>query len=102
VAATLILKRGSAWSGGVSAMMKWMIVIMIFGTQPVKTALMFDTLQECSGIVDVIRKQQADAYNAALAWAKKQDVVGDLKRFETDRTRVLGLANTPTCIPHRP
>lgn len=84
--------------------MKWMIVMIVLGTQPVKTDLLFDTLRECRGVIDVIQKQVADEYNAALAWAKKQDasVIGDLNRWQAVQMRVLGLENTPTCIPHHP
>lgn len=84
--------------------MKWMIVMIVLGTQPVKTDLLFDTLRECSGVVDVIQQKIADEYNAAIAWGKKQpaSVVGDFKNFQAVRMRVLGMENTPTCIPHHP
>ncbi len=68
--------------------MKWMIVMIVLGTQPVKTNLLFEDLKTCSGVVDVIRQQQAEAYNAAIG------------RFQANRMRVFGMENTPTCIPH--
>jgi hypothetical protein len=81
--------------------MKWMIVMIVLGTQPVKTNLLFEDLKTCSGVVDVIRQQQAEAYNAAIAWKKQQSPSAvDLGRFQADRMRVFEMENTPTCIPH--
>jgi hypothetical protein len=51
----------------------------------------------------MIRQMQAEAYNAAIAWKKQQNPSAfDLGRFQADRMRVLGLENTPTCLPHQP
>jgi hypothetical protein len=85
--------------------MKWMIVMVVFGTQPVKTDLMFNTLGECRTAIYAIQKQIADEYNETHAWAKKQDasvLLGDLKRWEEVQMRALGMKNAATCIPHRP
>jgi hypothetical protein len=35
--------------------MKWMLVVMIFGTQAVKTDLIFDTLDKCLASADARR-----------------------------------------------
>ena len=83
--------------------MKWMIVMIVLGTQPVKTDLMFDDLKTCSGVVDVIRQQQSEAFNAAMTWKKPQNpTAAELAGFQADRMRVLGIENTPTCVPHHP
>jgi hypothetical protein len=37
----------------------------------------------------------------AMEWGK-QGNVSDLRIYEADRRRVLGLENIPTCIPHNP
>jgi hypothetical protein len=82
--------------------MKWMLVVMIFGTQPVKTEMLFDSLGQCSGAATAMRNQQAELYNLAIDWGKKQEPkeIGGLKNYEADRRRALGLENVPTCIPH--
>jgi hypothetical protein len=83
--------------------MKWMFVIMIFGTQPVKTDLLFDTVVQCSAVADVVRKQVTDEYNKVINWGKQQDrsLIPDFKDFEADRWDVLGVQNKSACIPHR-
>jgi hypothetical protein len=83
--------------------MKWMLVIMIFGTQPVKTDLLFDSVVQCSVVADVVRKQVTDEYDKVIDWGKQQDrsVIPDFKDFEANRRHVLGMHNMSTCIPHR-
>ena len=47
--------------------MKWMLVVMIFGTQPVKTDLIFDTLDRCLIVrrVDAILSAVGEALRLA-------------------------------------
>ena len=70
--------------------MKWMLVVMIFGTQAVKTDLIFDTLDECQAAEERMRAEQVSKYNS---WRGRfQDETFELRR--------LGLENRATCIPH--
>jgi hypothetical protein len=38
--------------------MNWMLVIIVLGTQPMKTDLVFDSLQKCLIAGDMMRTQQ--------------------------------------------
>lgn len=82
--------------------MKWMLVMIVLGMQPVKTDLMYDDVEACSTAANIIQQFQAEAYNAAMARKKRQNPSADeLKAFAADRMRVLGIENLLTCIPHR-
>ena len=81
--------------------MKWMIVMIVLGTQPVKTDLLFEDVEACGIAANLIQEHQAEAFNAAMARKKQQNPnAAELARFQADRMRVLGMENTPTCIPH--
>jgi hypothetical protein len=77
--------------------MKWMLVIMIFGTQAVKTDLIFETLDMCLAAEERARAEMAAKYNSWRAWAK--DAAGRL-RDEPFQLRRIGMQNHATCIPH--
>ena len=50
--------------------MKWMLVIMIFGTQAVKTDLIFDTLDLCLVAEERARAEMTAKYNSWRASAR--------------------------------
>jgi hypothetical protein len=77
--------------------MKWMLAVMIFGTQPVKTDLTFDTLDKCLAAEQATRSEESEKFNA---WIKD---AGPL-RGERDALfmeRRFGLQNQAVCIPHK-
>lgn len=80
--------------------MKWLLVVMVFGTSPVKTDMVFDTLEQCIEADDAMRTAYANEYNAWLARAKadpkKYNYPASQKYFQ----RKLGIENTSTCVPH--
>ena len=41
--------------------MKWMLVVMIFGSHAVKTDVIFDTLDKCLAAEEAVRAEQAVA-----------------------------------------
>jgi hypothetical protein len=43
--------------------MKWMLVVMIFGAQPVKTNLVFESLEKCLIAEELMRSEQAQRFN---------------------------------------
>lgn len=73
--------------------MNWTLLVLIFGTQPVETGLVFDSLDECTIAHDSFR---AEVLNANAAY---RDQVTDeqSRRYQETRT---GASNSATCIPH--
>jgi hypothetical protein len=81
--------------------MKWMLVVMIFGTQPVKTDLIFDTLDRCLIAEELMRSQQLEKLYSWQAAVRKTG--GSFWTFWTEEPlgkRRFGLKNQATCIPH--
>jgi hypothetical protein len=76
--------------------MKWMLVIMIFGTQAVKTDLIFDTLDMCLAAEERVRAEMTAKYNSWRASAREATRLRD----EPFQLRRIGMQNHATCIPH--
>lgn len=79
-----------------------MLVIVILGVSPVKTNLIYDTLQECLNADDEIRGEIADAVNRWQKWAPTNPEQSGYPDSEPFMTRKIGMQNLPTCIPHAP
>jgi hypothetical protein len=85
--------------------MKWMLLVVVFGTAPVKTELLFDTLDECLRAEDRMRRSYSTAFNEWHKWAREnpgESGFGDTA-FEETRTfmpKRFGLRSPGTCIPH--
>jgi hypothetical protein len=56
--------------------MKWMLIVMVFGAAPVKTDLLFDSLDDCLKAEESARGEYARAYNI---WIKCQTLA--LRQF---------------------
>ena len=69
---------------------------MVFGVAPVKTGLLFNSLDECLLAEDAMRSEYARVYNKWLASSKV--VPGD----RTDHYYMArdGIKSPGTCIPH--
>jgi hypothetical protein len=78
--------------------MKWMLVVMILGSSPVKTDLVFGSLDECLKAEDVMRGAYVDAYNAWQKWAKANPADSSYPNSEPFMQK-RGL-HWGTCIPH--
>ena len=79
--------------------MKWVLVVMVFGTAPVKTDLVFNSIDECLKAETQMRHEYARAYNSWLQWAlKNQKEAGYPENTEIMQKR-FGLYNTATCVP---
>ena len=48
--------------------MKWMLVVMIFGSHAVKTDVIFDTLDKCLAAEEAVRAEQASCQSEAARW----------------------------------
>ena len=80
--------------------MKWLLVVLVFGTAPVRTNLVFDTLDECLQSEDQMRAANAEHFDIWLSWARENPTASgypDSQRFMRNR---LGVENSGTCIPH--
>ena len=74
--------------------MKWMLFVLVFGSHPVETNLLFDNIDACLKAEETMRTEYARAYSqgtwgAAVGEANDPSVVS---RF--------GQRTTATCIPH--
>jgi hypothetical protein len=83
------------------ATMKWMLVVMVFGSGAVKTDLVFDSLKECLATEQSMRAQYADAYNVWNSWAEKNQAEAGYPNSRDGMKKRFGLYNSATCIPHR-
>jgi len=82
--------------------MKWMLVIVVMSSAPVKTDLTFDTLQECLDIEDQTRAEIAEAYNSWRGLASSNPTVSGYPSSEPFMSRRIGMQNVATCIPYAP
>ena len=80
-----------------------MLIVAVFGGQPVKTGLLFNSLAACLKAEEGMRQDMADAY---MAWEKWAGEIEGLSRYGGDsreasrayqRKRIL---NQGTCVPH--
>jgi hypothetical protein len=75
--------------------MKWMLFVLVFGSHPVETNLLFDTLDACLKAEETMRKEYARAYSQGTWGAENIGQLNDpsvVTRF--------GQRTTATCIPH--
>jgi hypothetical protein len=68
--------------------MKWLLVVIVMNA-PVKTDLVFNTLDECLRAETEMRQQWADVYNGAL----KRNLAKDSLKF------IVSQQTFGTCIP---
>ncbi len=80
--------------------MKWMLVIVVFGTYAVKTDLIFDRLDECLKAEAEARAEYARAYSEWLDWARQNPKEASYPKSQQFMTKRIGLENSGTCIPH--
>lgn len=80
--------------------MKWMMIIVVMGTGPVKTELTYDSLQDCLNAEDKTRQEISDAYNRWQSWAAQNPEQSGYPSSETFMRMRLGMGNRATCIPY--
>ena len=80
--------------------MKWMLLVLIFGTFPVKTELLFDSLDECLDSEDAMRREYTHAYNTWHEWAKANPDEASYPESKKFMRQRMGLDTTATCVPH--
>lgn len=78
--------------------MKWMLIAMVLGKEPVKTNLIYDSLDDCMKAEELMRSEYAAHYNKWLEWAKKHPKESG---YPDDRFQINQMASG-ICIPHAP
>lgn len=79
--------------------MKWMLVVLVFETAPVKTNLVFDTLGACLAAEEEVRQTYVNAFNAQSAAARDGMTESDYIQWSNFLESRLS-RNPATCIPH--
>jgi len=82
-----------------------MLVIIVLGTQPMKTDLVFDTLQKCLIAGDLMRSQQLQLFYESQSALRELygGSIWNIRRWWNEEAlmrRRLGMENETTCIPH--
>ena len=81
--------------------MKWILVVLVFNVAPVKTDLVFSTLDECLEAEHFMRGLYSRAYNSWLQWAETNKAETGYPQSEPFNRKRTGLENPGTCIPHQ-
>ena len=79
--------------------MKWMLVVMVLGTAPVKTGLLFDDLAACWAARHPIAREYADVANQSLRSAPA-GLTGATREASENLIISRLSTNAITCIPH--
>jgi len=74
--------------------MKWMLFVLVFGTHPVETNLVYDNLDACLKAEQSMRMEYAQAYSKG-SWATDAGQASD-----PSLTSRYGLKTIATCVPH--
>ncbi len=80
--------------------MRWLLVVMVFGSAPVKTDLVFNTLGECLRAEEVMRAAYAEAYNTWRTWARANPSSSGFPGSEPHAQKRIGIRNEGSCVPH--
>ena len=81
--------------------MKWMLVVMVLGTAPLKTEMLFDTIDQCFAAEEQMRAAYTEAYNRWSAWAGANPAESGWPNSRAFQEGRMGLRNAATCIPHK-
>ena len=79
--------------------MKWVLVVVVFGAFPVKTDLVFATLEDCLRSEDRMRSEYTRAFNDWFRAAQAEPQRYNYPASEKYMQRRFGLENAATCIP---
>lgn len=79
--------------------MKWALVVLTFGVSPVKTDLVFNSLDDCLKAEDQMRAEYARTFNLWLAWAQKNPTDSGYPNSQKAMEVRIGLHNRGTCVP---
>jgi hypothetical protein len=74
--------------------MKWMLFVLVFGSHPVETNLLFDSIDACLKAEETMRTEYARVYSEGT-WGAG---IGELN--DPSVVSRYGQRTTATCIPH--
>ena len=77
-----------------------MLIVVVFGIAPIKTNLLFDSLDDCLKAEDAMRTEYSRAFNAWLQWAQKNPDEAGYPNSQAFIQKRDGLESPGTCIPH--
>lgn len=77
-----------------------MLVIVVFGVGPVKTDLVFDSIDECLRAEEAMPDTYARHYTEWLRWAQQNQAVSGYPTSRGFQLKPLGMENYGTCVPH--
>lgn len=80
--------------------MAWLLVVLVLGSAPVPTSLVFGTLDECLQAEEQMRTATREHFEAWLAWARANPGASGLPDSERLMRGRLGVENSGTCVPH--
>ena len=81
--------------------MKWMLVVLLLGSTPVKTDLIYNSLDECLDAEEDMRTEVARAYSKWEDWAKKNAATARYPESQKWQQKRIGISHGGTCIPHK-
>jgi hypothetical protein len=81
---------------GQEAAMKWMLFVLVFGSYPVETNLLFDNLDACLKAEQTMRKEYARSYSQSIWTEGNIGQASDPSVVSRD-----GQKTTATCIRTR-
>jgi hypothetical protein len=87
-------------SGHGDSPMKWMLIVMIFGTEPVKIDLIFDTVGGCLMTEQAMAAAYVGAFSPWTTWARATPSVSGFPGSQPFQQKRIGLENQGTCIAH--
>lgn len=80
--------------------MKWVLVALVFGSEPIQTDLVYPTLAECVKAQQTARTEMADLYNQWNQWARANQKEAGYPKSEPLQMKNIGMFNQFTCVPH--
>jgi hypothetical protein len=75
--------------------MKWMLFVLVFGSHPVETNLIYDNLDSCLKAEQTMRQEYARAYSEGL-WTQADNNESN----DPLTSSRYGLKTTAICLPH--
>jgi hypothetical protein len=81
--------------------MKWVLVVLIGGVNPVTTDVTFEKLSDCLAAEQQLRQTYAEAFDASQRDAEPIDRRDRHRRsYKTRELEARRFPNTGTCVPH--
>ena len=80
--------------------MKWMLIVLVMGGTPVKTGLLFESIDKCLRAEEAMRGTYAQKFNEWHDWALQNVTEADYPKSQDFMMGRIGTKSWGTCIPH--